>query len=265
MKRPAFTLVELLVVIATIALLMAILLPSLRISRQQAEAILCSSNIRQLLCGLFSYETENQILPYSFDNTSEWPPPGGYPGNATFDRKGWWWFNYISDYSRADKGKKQALWCPSRRIREPKFDYVLQGNYGVNRSICKSFDDIQSQREEFVGTPLRSSNIPRPGETLLIVDSGYSLISWWHATDKPPVVLGNAIIEDTSYIPGLWINKDRNLWPGQEKDAIYGRHFNKTVNVGFADGHVSRTKADDLFVEKTGDAYKNKSPLWVPK
>jgi len=50
-----------------------------------------------------------------------------------------------------------------------------------------------------------------------------------------------------------------------QQDAIYGRHPNKTVNVGFADGHVSRTKANDLFVEKTNDGYTNKSPLWVPK
>jgi prepilin-type processing-associated H-X9-DG protein len=135
----------------------------------------------------------------------------------------------------------------------------------MNRSICKSFDDRQKNREEFVGTPLRSSNIPRSGETLLLVDSGYSLISWWHAADKPPVALGNTVIEDAAYIPGLWINKDRNLWPGQEKDAMNGRHLNKTVNVGFVDGHVSRTKADGLFVEKTGDDYRNKSPLWVPK
>jgi hypothetical protein len=35
--------------------------------------------------------------------------------------------------------------------------------------------------------------------------------------------------------------------------------------VGFADGHISRIKVDDLFVEKTADDYKNKIPLWVPK
>jgi prepilin-type processing-associated H-X9-DG protein len=265
MKRPAFTLTELLVVIATIALLMAILLPSLRSSRQQAEAVLCSSNISQLLKGLFSYEIDNQTLPYGFDDTPSEPPLGGYPGNITYDRLGWW-FNFIEEFYKKSDSKTTVVCCPSKRLSKPSLkNNILCGNYGVNRSICKSFDDRQSYREEFVGTPLRSSNIPRPCETLLIVDSGYNLISWWHATDKPPVVLGNAIIEDTSYITGLWINKDRNLWPGQEEDAINGRHPNKNVNVGFVDGHTSRMKANDLFVEKTGDGYKNRSPLWVPK
>jgi prepilin-type processing-associated H-X9-DG protein len=66
-------------------------------------------------------------------------------------------------------------------------------------------------------------------------------------------------------VPGLKINKDKHLMPGQEQDAIDGRHPNKTVNVGFADGHVARKKADDLFVEKTADAYTNRSPLWIPE
>jgi prepilin-type processing-associated H-X9-DG protein len=90
------------------------------------------------------------------------------------------------------------------------------------------------------------------------------MINWWHATDSPPVSL-SSIIEDTAYIPGLCINKDRLLWPGEEWDAINGRHPNRTVNVGFVDGHVSRTKADDLLVERAGDSYKNLSPLWLPK
>jgi prepilin-type processing-associated H-X9-DG protein len=124
---------------------------------------------------------------------------------------------------------------------------------------------VEDKYSEFIGTPLRSSDIVRPGETLLIVDSGYALISWWHATDNPPIALGVKPIADTSYVPGLWINGNRNLLPSQKYDAINGRHPGKTVNVGFVDGHVSRKKADDLFVEKTGDGYKNKSPLWVPK
>jgi len=245
---------------------MAILFPVLRSSRQRAEAVLCGSNIKQLLFGLFSYETENQILPYGFDNSPDKPPPGGYAGFVQYDRTGWWWFNFIEGFYKKSEGKRTVVRCPSKRLRNLKLkNNVLCGNYGVNRSICKSSDDRQPFRDEFVGASLSTANIPRPSETLLIVDSGYSLISWRHATDIPPIVLGNTIIEDTAYIPGLWINKQRDLWPGQEQDAIYGRHPNKTSNVGFADGHVSRTKADDLFVEKISDNYKNKSPTWVPK
>lgn len=263
MKRSCFTLIELLVVTATLALLIAILLPSLRISRQRTEAVLCGSNIKQLVLGLAMYETENQTFPYAFHDSLR-PPPGGYPGNSAFDRKGWWWFNYISDYSRKNKGKKAVLWCPSRQVKDIQLkDYVLHGNYGVNRSICKSFDDIQRHREKFVGTPLSSSDILHPSRTLLIVDSGYSLISWWHVTDVPPIPLGSTI-EDAAYVPGLEINKKKDLWPSQEWDAIDGRHPNKTVNVGFADGHVSRKKANDLFVEKTDTGYKNRFPLWWP-
>ena len=263
MKRSCFTLIELIMVIATIALLMAILAPALRNSGQQAKTILCRSNIRQLVLGLMMYENENETLPYGFHNTFT-PPPGGYPGYAQYDRKGWWWFNYIEGFYKKSDRKKNTVQCPSKRLNAPKLkDNMLCGNYGVNQSICKSSSGVGSHAE-FIGTPLRSSDISHPSQALLIVDSGYSMINWWHATDAPPFALGDAM-EDTAYIPGLEINKDRNLWLGQEQDAINGRHPNKTVNVGFTDGHVSTEKADDLLVEKTGDGYKNRSPLWSPK
>lgn len=265
MIRRAFTLIELLVVIAIIALLIAILLPSLQNSRQHAKAVLCGSNIKQLVLGLTMYETENETFPYGFDDTLPEPPAGGYPGYLQYDRTGWWWFNYVVNYSRNDSDKDSIIWCPSRKIKNTKLENnVLCGNYGVNQSICKSLSGRKSHAE-FVGTPLGSVDISRPGETILIVDSGYSMITWWHTTDTPPMPLGNIPMEDTAYIPGLRINKERVLQPSQKWDAINGRHPNKTVNVGFADGHVNRTKADELFVDKIAEDYRNKSPLWQPK
>jgi prepilin-type N-terminal cleavage/methylation domain-containing protein/prepilin-type processing-associated H-X9-DG protein len=59
MKERAFTLVELLVVIAIIALLMAILMPALRLAQDQAYAILCVNNLRQLSIAWLAYTTDN--------------------------------------------------------------------------------------------------------------------------------------------------------------------------------------------------------------
>ena len=113
--------------------------------------------------------------------------------------------------------------------------------------------------------PRGISDVFRPGQTLLIVDSGYAIISWRHAADVPPVTLDSNHIENTAYIPGLSINRQRQLWPEQIIDAVYGRHPQLTVNVGFVDGHVARIKAEDLLVKKKGDSnYENKFPLWAP-
>ena len=84
MKTKAFTLIELLVVIAIIAVLMSILMPSLRLARDQARRIHCISNVKTLALAWFMYKDDNDDDLVGGDtNPGNWV--GRPPDNATLE------------------------------------------------------------------------------------------------------------------------------------------------------------------------------------
>jgi len=80
-NRRGFTLIELLVVIAVIALLLAILLPTMQSVRRKTRALVCQSNLRQWGPILEQYLNENNgRFPFG-SGAGAWLLRGGAPSN----------------------------------------------------------------------------------------------------------------------------------------------------------------------------------------
>ena len=109
-----FTLIEMLIVITIIAVLVALLLPSIKRSKALVRKIQCQSNLRQWVNATIVYQDVNRgIMPYSVIQDGE---------------NRWWGAWYDSDGNLEEYAVKTSrdygLNCPDRSIREGGY-----GNY----------------------------------------------------------------------------------------------------------------------------------------
>ena len=154
MKARAFTLVELLVVIAVVAILAALLLPVISSAKESARHAVCVSNLRQIVLATLVYAEEH-------DDSFPAQPGGDGVSARAFGGDGTNYYDLLMPYLNSP----QPWLCPSTF-------YGPGGlmSYHMNGLIITS-------------NGLRTAAIPDPAQTLLLEESGRT--RWDNAMLRP--------------------------------------------------------------------------------
>ena len=242
----AFTLVELLVVVAIIAVLVALLLPSLNRARESAKATACASNLHQIALGFQMYRNDwnnfmgplNSANSYNANGTAKsygmWDCIGPYVG-----RKEWGGISGIpgtpkefgsfwSTRPQPENFRKSVFACPQELN-------TIAWDKGYAESV------YLQPVGYFSGNNPRPWSVPRKTPR-------YSPSTKVHVSESDDWHLG----ETASVIPANYTNPHADhAWD------IY-RHL-EGCNVLFLDGHVSFYKATSIFKDLTRDPLNSKS------
>lgn len=245
--RPAngFTLVELLVVMGIIALLIAMLMPSLSKARKQAQAIQCASNLKQVGNAVQMYVNQNRGYLGRWSNSTNWQDPAKPDEmiDPTEYTKAYWGVVYAI----AGNLTKTTFHCPSAALGEKGdgltfeqgaiYTSYSQNCYGGRNS---GFSDAKrvalfGNKDEIALFNRDAAGIWHGRKYSRIRHSAQTIFAW---DGYESVTDGNG---DTFVNWFQWVKPDRTY--------EYLRH-NKQANVLFADGHVTSMSRGELAEER---------------
>lgn len=209
-KKSAFTLIELVVVIAIIAILLAVFIPSLRLARERGQRAVCLSNLRQLTIAWTLYADDNDgKLVWAASGTTEQSGLVGWVGPA---------FAFSNNRSEVlQNPEKGPLWpyiqdidiyrCPSGRAGSVVTYEIVSAANGsdLNGTGCDYQTYMHKMRSSDIGNSVGSTVLrlnwltdirtPPMGQRAIFVDQGYRVHFYhvpylqphWDRLHPPPI------------------------------------------------------------------------------
>jgi prepilin-type N-terminal cleavage/methylation domain-containing protein/prepilin-type processing-associated H-X9-DG protein len=270
-RRFAFTLVELLVVIAVIAILAAMLLPALSRAKASALVVACMNNERQMGIALNMYVSDNHAYPYLL----------AFIGSADSDII-FHWEDALHIYDPAYNPlswTNRACQCPAYRgavTTEPNDSLPgYSGSYAYNGwgtqtpSSLSSLTSLGLGDEDYGGPenpatgqqakvpPVSESQVKAPSEMFAISDARIRITGVVHPNMQGEDFM---VCEPINPLSSGIVSYSQTQAPPQ-----HGQNF----NVLFCDGHVKAIKTNDLFNPTNTAIYWNNDhqphpETWVP-
>jgi len=237
-NRDGFTLIELLVVIAIIAILLAVLIPSLKKAKEIAAAVVCMNNQRTMAMGYKAYSEDNDafVAIGVFGVADGWV--AGRTGDTLEERidaiERGSLFPYIEAqkvyHCNGDKRwRKGCLRGDEMHTGDKNKPYV---SYALPISLNNS-----NGKKKF-------TDIKNPADSYLFVEDGYDARTASNGTWSFAVFCNNNQCEDDLSSPTTW-NWHDNM----------GLYHTDGCTLSFVDGHAEKYKWKD---ERTKSYFKDR-------
>lgn len=244
-----FTLIELLVVVSIIAILAAMLLPAIKLVRDQARGMVCMSQLRQVVMANMTYRTDNDgVYPQVY-----WDDPGwntwsswGY-SKPTIGH----WQQFLEEYTETFK----VFNCPVSAQRYPKGAVLDQDSGGIQRGAapgggapgwptCQMAYNSQNFGRAGSWVPVPNTATTRALNPLGPMTDGKvaAMITARNNAHGTSALLNRCPV----YFDGMWQNDGTNHQSTTTWSGSYWPHRNLTANMAFSDGHTETRPYSDM-------------------